>query len=109
MALLIYLKEQGTGALIVKGTIKKYLEALEETKAKKGHIAGQRIWIVCTSWQDKKLAIAEDMISHLAEETDEQINKNIKAQKEQAEERSKAQRGNVIQTPKLMIPGQGQN
>lgn len=102
MALLIYMKGEGAQAMIARGTMEKF-----ETAIKSG---GKDSWyIVCEGWHGKKLLITFDCLSHIVEETDAQMKKNMAENKKQAEARARAQGQGIIKTPGLLIPGRGNN
>ena len=66
-------------------------------------------WHTFDGWHGKKILIPLDQISHVIEETDAQMKKNMEENKKQAEARARAQGQGIIKTPGLMIPGRRNN
>ena len=95
MALVIYLKGEGNQALVVKGDTKRFKEA----------VGSECEWWSFDGWHGKRITIAANQISHVIEESDAQMKKNM----EETKKRAEAQSGKVIQTPKFVIPGRGNN
>ena len=99
MALVIYLKGEGNQALVVKGTMIDFRKKI---------INGWG-WLTLDGWHGKKMIISTDQISHVIEETDAQMKKNMEENKKQAEARVRAQGQGIIKAPGLVIPGRGNN
>lgn len=105
MALVIYLKGEGNQALVVKGTMEELEKQMNRVRE------GETKDITFAGWHGKKIKIFKprDNISHIIEESDAQMKKNMEENKRRTEEMAQAQGRKVIQTPGLMIPGRGNN
>ena len=99
MALVIYLKGEGNQALVVKGTMDEF----------KGKVISEWGWLTLDGWHGKKMLVIKDQISHVIEESDAQMKKNMEENKKQAEARARAQGQGIIKAPGLVIPGRGNN
>ena len=109
MALAIYLKGEGNQALVAKESLKDLVDCLDNIAADDEEKKVPMKWHTFDGWHGKKILIPLDQISHVIEETDAQMKKNMEENKRRAEEMAQSQGRKVIQTPGFRIPGRGNN